>query len=575
MKKILLLLAVAILASCSDIAKDVDSADTSSDSGSVGFTATISSDSRVQSDQFELNDMISVTAFEEGATYKSDAAYTYNGKVFASEDPIVLKRESHLLSYIATYPVVDDLASTFSFTVQSDQSTGDNFELSDLLISTAEETNDLSPQLSFSHALSGMVVNFDNGNLAGGGELTIYAKATTAIDLDANSYAPMGDNVALTPAADGTSSYKVIIAPQTISAGSTVATYKLDGNTYTWRAKNNLEFEPGCSYEYDWIIDIESITLTSPDLVAAGSSPTLSVDILPENATYSDVTWSAKSGDYLTITPDGVITTIEDGTATVTVTVKVSEYESITKDFDIIVSSREVYEVGDYYPNAENPVGIVFEISNSGINGKVISLIGDEVSLANNSSASNKWLTFSTILLQNYGTDNYDGLLNMQTALSTTSGDISQYPIYNWVHTNLNGGGDVSIYASGATDVWYIPALQEIRSWFGSMYGVYDVSSWTSGAMTSTFTNTTCSAGNTDAETIAFNALIAAKGGNEINFTMNLLSSTEDTSITSSTVNYYGMYFLVIYAKGGTGLYTKDYSLGLKSAIQFRAIMAF
>ncbi len=255
MKKLLLIFAIAMLASCSNKSKEIDgSISTLSFDGEVSFSTSMLPDSKVVDDVFESGDQIVVTAFYGESTYSSQAAYIYSGTIFMSTKPIKLIDEEHELSYIAAYPAVSDFANDFEFTVLSDQSAGDNFEISDLLLASAEATNSLSPKLTFAHALSNLIINFEGDDLAGG-TLTIYAKATTIVDMAADSYTAIGDAVALTPAANSSSKYSVIFAPQDLAAGDIVATYELGDRTYTWTATNTLTFASGIRSIYTWTID--------------------------------------------------------------------------------------------------------------------------------------------------------------------------------------------------------------------------------------------------------------------------------------------------------------------------------
>ncbi len=262
MKKLLLLFALAAFAACGEDSSDVtvtdpqdqdqdqDTDSDSTDSTAVSFTAAITPESKVASDAFESGDQIQVTAFNGTSTYASKVTYTYGGTSFTSTSPIKLTSEDQALSYIAAYPSVDTFASTFSFTVKSDQSTDENLEMSDLLVSAVSATSSTSPKLTFAHALSSLTLTLVGDSLDGG-TLTIYAKATTAVDLSAMTYGATGDVVALTPTASG----KVIFAPQTITAGTAIATYQLGDKTYTWTEEADKVFTTGYGYTHTWTID--------------------------------------------------------------------------------------------------------------------------------------------------------------------------------------------------------------------------------------------------------------------------------------------------------------------------------
>ncbi len=264
MKRLLLLFAIAMLASCSNKAKDLDSSITTAEPDlAVEFTAAIASSTRVANDVFETNDVILVQAFEDGVAFESQSTYTYGGVNFeGTTNTIVRDNETQELSYIAAFPsTISSFGTSFDFAVNADQSTGDKYEFSDLLVATLDANTTTTPALVFKHALSSLIINFDfsGDNVAETevGTLKIYAKATTAVDLTADTYVASGEVVELTPADNGTNSYKVIFAPQDISTGDLFAEYTVTatGKTYTWAARNDLPFASTYRYTYTWAID--------------------------------------------------------------------------------------------------------------------------------------------------------------------------------------------------------------------------------------------------------------------------------------------------------------------------------
>ncbi len=263
MKRLLLLFVVAILASCSDKSKDIDSSTSMVEPElEVSFTAAISTDTRVTNDVFETGDIILVKAFEGSNAFGSQASYTYGGTSFeGTTNTIVRENETQELSYIAAYPsTVSSFGTNFSFTVNSDQSYGDLYEFSDLLVASCSATTETTPALTFKHALSSLLINFTfTGDVASAGTLKIYAKATADVDLSADTYVGSGSTVALTPATYGTNSYVVIFAPQTITAGDLVAEYTVtaSGETYTWDMTNTMNFASSYRYTFGWAINTD------------------------------------------------------------------------------------------------------------------------------------------------------------------------------------------------------------------------------------------------------------------------------------------------------------------------------
>ena len=73
-------------------------------------------------------------------------------------------------------------------------------------------------------------------------------------------------------------------------------------------------------------VEVESVTINQPaadvELVAGGSSITLSVTIEPANATNKTVTWSSSDNTIATVSSGGVVTGLKPGTVTITATTK-------------------------------------------------------------------------------------------------------------------------------------------------------------------------------------------------------------------------------------------------------------
>ncbi|MFR9548790.1 MAG: fimbrillin family protein [Rikenellaceae bacterium] len=227
----------------------------------ITFTGSISPESRVTSDLFDNNDQIIVSAYENSTAYATQVIYTYSNSQFTSSDPISYTSEDQELTFYAAYPAVSNFGTTFSFEVLSDQSSGDNLELSDLLLSVPQTTNSTCPTLAFNHVLSSLVINIDS-SLAGG-VMTMYVIGSTNIDAEAMQYSANGNTMSITPAANGEASYKAIFAPQSISAGDLVATYVINDVTYQWVANNNITFESGYRYTYNWDIYVGDVELDS------------------------------------------------------------------------------------------------------------------------------------------------------------------------------------------------------------------------------------------------------------------------------------------------------------------------
>ncbi len=262
MKRLLPLFATVslLLSSCEKSQNGVEEADSK-----ISFTSSIAHATRVTSDAFDVGDIIYVTALDGAETYANKVPYIYYGEKFESSTPITYENGTQQLSFQAVYPAVEEFADNFTFEVLADQSTDEDYEMSDLLISTQEQTSDSSPALVFNHVLSGIVINITNSELAGG-ELKIFANNETTIDLSNQTYTATESSAELTPLQIGDMSYKVVVAPQTIKAGAAVASYSIDGKIYTWSANTNIELASGYRNTFSWNITDDDITFDSSTL---------------------------------------------------------------------------------------------------------------------------------------------------------------------------------------------------------------------------------------------------------------------------------------------------------------------
>ncbi len=114
------------------------------------------------------------------------------------------------------------------------------------------------------------------------------------------------------------------------------------------------------------------------------------------------------------------------------------------------VDPDHVYAVGDVYPHVGPVVGIVYEVSNGGRNGKVLSLDeGNGLAWANHNGDP--------------GADNMSsGINNMRDIagyVNKTSYGWEDFPLFRWAHSRNNSKENYG--DPDAKGVWYIPARDE------------------------------------------------------------------------------------------------------------------
>lgn len=111
------------------------------------------------------------------------------------------------------------------------------------------------------------------------------------------------------------------------------------------------------------------------------------------------------------------------------------------------------YAVGNYYPNAVAPIGVVFWVDpeSDGKSGKIAGL---------DDTSGITWANGFEIMNTTTGAnDKYNGRINMQVIVSQY--DISDYPAFEWVH-NKNAS-DVSYEDPDTKGIWYLPAIEEVK----------------------------------------------------------------------------------------------------------------
>lgn len=122
----------------------------------------------------------------------------------------------------------------------------------------------------------------------------------------------------------------------------------------------------------------------------------------------------------------------------------------ITINVNMTVNANHVYKVGDAYPYGGfyDKEGVVFEVSNGGKSGKIISL--------------QRWpkIEWSTETGVVYANNEYNGRVNM-AAVMTHDATFTKYPAFSKVH-GLNP--PKTTYTAESKGIWYLPADNELSS---------------------------------------------------------------------------------------------------------------
>ncbi len=405
MKKIIFsALAVVAMASCS---KSDDTLLTQTDA-EVRISSSIAT--RTIGNTWEAGDAIGVYMTTEGGTFSQaggNVKYTTTDDgdnilgEFNSNSPLYFPASGNV-ALLAYYPYsdVDGFNLTQYPVVVSDQTDQGLIDLMSVSIPSQEKVGAVA--MTFSHKLSRIALEIKNGGGVEESELagmtvTLSGTATTAdFDLTAADAAAVsnidniGDITLLTTAA-GTSAEAIVI-PQTLS--NVELTFSTSYNTYS-ASLATKEFAVGNEYTYTVTINNTYVTISSATINA----------------------WGQDTDD---------------------------------SDNELNASPLAAYAVGDTYPKGGAAIGVVYEVSNDGVNGKIISL--DQTTAA-----------WSLELVSTGAQNETNGRPNMAAVLALGSYSDANYPTFAWVHAK-NAGATAANYTDDATGIWYLPAQDELSA---------------------------------------------------------------------------------------------------------------
>ncbi len=220
-------------------------------------------------------------------------------------------------------------------------------------------------------------------------------------------------------------SYEAFVIPQTINAGEKLFRIGINGydSFYYTVPGGGITWQPGIKYTYYITIEGTKLSVTTNNSSigwgTGGANGSGSV-VLPPPIGDKEAKDAAIGDFYMS---DG---TLVDSKATLTDAQKAA------------------------------CIGIVFYVDEGGTSGKIVSL--DE--------SSQYW---STGTAQTGANSDIDGLANMATTKNLSS-DFSGYPAFKWVYDNHNGASVT--YVSGAKNVWYLPAKEELTTLYNNRNAV-------------------------------------------------------------------------------------------------------
>ncbi len=215
----------------------------------ISFSTKINDLTRASGNNFENGDAISVFAKDGSEYYAQNIKYVYGNDMFTSSSAISYANEAQSLSFSAIYPYSDMAADAFEFEVAADQSDVADFAASDLMTANVAATKSETPELAFYHRLSQVEVNIISSDVAtDDAEVVVSAKTVAECGVEANTFIGTGSASDVVAAANGTNSFKAIVAPQEVAAGASFITISVGGESYTWKPNGDVELGSGKKY---------------------------------------------------------------------------------------------------------------------------------------------------------------------------------------------------------------------------------------------------------------------------------------------------------------------------------------
>ena len=290
-RKLMLAMASAVLvASCSSNGEEVRP---DQKQESVSFTASMKTLSRATETSFEENDKILVyavkdegngTVLKSSGNYADRITYTYQGNKFVNDQGIVRPTEFGV-RYFAMYPNTITSVPTFRFNVKTAQGASGQYTMSDLCTAVSDVTTAKEVNLIFSHRLSHVVVNLQ-GEALGTGTATVKLNNVNTgcnVDLNANTFTAYESRSTVYCADNGTNSYKAIIVPQTIEAGSPFLTVTLNGKEHTLKATSDINLTSGKQQVFNLTINKDEIVSFTGNILPWGEEDERIAQVIPDD----------------------------------------------------------------------------------------------------------------------------------------------------------------------------------------------------------------------------------------------------------------------------------------------------
>ena len=196
--------------------------------------------------------MIGNEVKEYSVTPNADAPTTATLSAAQGVEPFYWENDLGFVK--AWYPYSAEFPTTV--TVAADQSDPGKFAGSDRLLAEGTPTEE-NNTLSFSHRVAKVTINLKGESTSLDGLSDVTVVGVTGVDGGGNSVTPYQPDAAV-------HTYQALLAPQTLAAGKTALTLKVNGFDYAWIPDKDYKLEENYSYTFELTVAANKpqITLT-------------------------------------------------------------------------------------------------------------------------------------------------------------------------------------------------------------------------------------------------------------------------------------------------------------------------
>jgi len=281
--------AAAVLTSCSSDEVSDNESNVINLSAQVSGTTRATATEELQNTQFVAGKTIHVDVFETGQTTPyTNGDYTTTDGAGGMSGNLVYPASKQNIDIEAYYPSTVTYSAT-TFTVSATQQTAAQYQGCDLMYAKLQnQPKKEEHQLTFSHALSKVIVNLLAGNGVSASDIT---SKVTAVTLNGSKLTANINKGVVSSASGSTSSIDVtgsnvlsnvgIIVPQTITSGTAFISVTYGGQTYTYSLSSDKVFAAGKQYTYTLTLNAGGISLKSQTITdwvsETGGSGTITI----------------------------------------------------------------------------------------------------------------------------------------------------------------------------------------------------------------------------------------------------------------------------------------------------------